>query len=925
MTSPRKNLLYFLLFTSPQKALGHYDDYLDQLRVCLRSLRGSSDIASFDVLFLADAEKAEQLRALPELEGFTHETRLFSVSPDLRAAMCARFMVHALMGEALRRYEKVLYADVDTVFLKDVSGLFDRVTDPAVVYVKPEHRYGTDTEEALFSLGTHPWEEARRFAEEGVAVFNSGQFGWVNGPTMDALFADLVAAVPALVPRSHAGFEQPIFNSFLRSRHLVTPCLDQRAFDEVVHLDAEEKARADRTVCVHFVRSNKLFRMRAELSRLRAELGSAEQDPTAPVSLGGAGSAAAGRHVQRGVVLQASGRIDEAEAAYRAALDLDPDHVAALDNMGTLLQRRLHFAEAVRYHEAALALDLERATTSYNLACALRALGQPLAAVDHYLRTVALDPRNHQAHISLGVLLIELGKPQEARSHLQRTVDLGRAGPDVFCRLGRAFSDLLQLAEAEQAHRSSLTIDPGFVDARIGLADVLHDLGELDGAVMHLRFAVEAEPSAVLARSNLLMKMLYHGGLSPEAVAAEHRLTGAAILSSRRGEAHSAWRIRDRDPDRRLRVAYMSPDYHLHPSASSLELLFASHDPAAVEVHAYSSSEQDDAVPFRLRGLAHQWRHVAGKTDAEVAARIAEDRIDILIDCAGYSPCNRIGVLALKPAPLQGTWLGHPHGTGLSTVDFRLTDALVDPPGRTEAQYDEALVRLPEGAFCFKPHEHAPAPAPGPLARGEGPVFGCFDSPHKLGPEVVKLWAEIVNAVPGARLRLKARQFLDATAVTRFQKKFAAAGLAPDRLEILGRRTFVEGWADYQSIDVALDPFPYNGTSTTCEALWMGVPVVTLPGLTSASRAGVSLLSRVGLDHLVARDHAQYLDIAVGLAGDPELLAAHRRALRGIMASSALCDGPAFARKVEAAYRALWRARCERERGASLLTADAPG
>jgi protein O-GlcNAc transferase len=925
MTSPRKNLIYFLLFTNQEKEQGHYDDYLEQLRVSLQSLRAGGDLASFDVLFLADAPRAEQLHALPELKGITHETRVISASADLRAAMCARFLVHAVMGDALQRYEKVLYADVDTVFLRGVSGLFDRVIDPALVYVKPEHRCGTDTENPLFSLGTHPWEEARRFTEEGVEVFNSGQFAWVNGPIMDALFADLAAAVPALVPRSRAGFEQPIFNSFLRSRHLATPCLDQRAFDDLVHLDTEEKARPDRAVIAHFVRSNKLFRMRAELARMRVGLVSAGRDRAAPVSAGGGKIAAAGKHVQRGVVLQASGRIDEAEAAYRAALDLAPDHVAALDDMGSVLQHKLRFAEAVVYHEAALALDAERAMTSYHLACALCALGRPLAAVDHYQRTVALDPKNHQAHLRLGALLIELRKPQEALPHLQRVVELGRAGPDVFCRVGRAFFDLLQLAEAEQAYRSSLTIDPGFVDARIGLAEVLHTLGELDGALMHLRFAVEAEPSAFEARSNLLRKMLYHGGLTPEAIAAEHRITGAAILASKRGEPHPAWRIRDRDPERRLRVAYLSPDYHLHPSASSLELLFAAHDPAAVEVYAYSSAEQEDATTDRLRGLAHQWRHVAGKNDAEVAARIAEDRIDILVDCAGYTPWNRIGVLALKPAPLQGTWLGYPHGTGLSTVDFRLTDAHADPPGMTEAQYVEALVRLPEGAYCLKPYEHAPAPAPGPLEHGEGPVFGCFDNPHKLGPEVIALWAEIINAVPGARLRLKARSFLDATAVTRFQKKFAAAGLAPDRLELLGRRTTVEGWADYQSIDVALDPFPYSGTTTTCEALWMAVPVVTLSGRTSVSRAGVSLLSRVGLGYLVARDHDHYLDLAVGLARDPGLLAAHRRALRGIMAGSALCDGPAFARQVEAAYRALWRARCERERGAPLITADAHG
>jgi predicted O-linked N-acetylglucosamine transferase (SPINDLY family) len=246
-------------------------------------------------------------------------------------------------------------------------------------------------------------------------------------------------------------------------------------------------------------------------------------------------------------------------------------------------------------------------------------------------------------------------------------------------------------------------------------------------------------------------------------------------------------------------------------------------------------------------------------------------------------------------------------------MDHRFTDAIADPPGMTESHYVEALVRLPEGTFCYRAPDTAPAPSPGPLERGEGPVFGCFNNPHKIGPKVIRLWAEIVNAVPGARLRLAAKQFLDAATVARFRERFAAAGLAPERLEIEGRRTFAEGFGLYATLDVALDPFPYHGTTSTCEALWMAVPVVTLPGRSCVSRVGPSLLSRVGLDDLVARDEAHYRDLAVGLARDPARLAELRRTLRDRVARSALCDGPRFARQMEAAYRDLWRAFCAGE------------
>jgi predicted O-linked N-acetylglucosamine transferase (SPINDLY family) len=614
--------------------------------------------------------------------------------------------------------------------------------------------------------------------------------------------------------------------------------------------------------------------------------------------------------------LHKKGRLPEAEASYRRGLAANPHNTQARSLFGYLLFQTRRYEEALAELDQSLAAKPSQADAHAWRGLCLQQLGQVDEAASAFAAAVRVDPRHMGAHHNLGMLLVNQRRAGEAIPHLQRAVDLGYKRPEPFVLMGRAHVMTGRLAEAERAFREALKLDPRFVDARVGLSNVLHDLGDLDAAIAELRGAIKAAPQALGARSNLVMKLLYHGGITPSVLAEEHHAAGKAYLAAFAKDGDPAWRKRNNDPERRLRIAYMSPDFHLHATAFFLEPLLAAHDPAAVEVFCYSSTEQRDAMTERLRGLAHGFCDILGMSTRDAAARIAEDQIDILVDCAGHTNNHRLGVLAMKPAPVQVTWLGYPHGTGLSTVDYRFTDEIADPPGMTESHYLEELVRLPEGTFCYRAPDTAPEPSPGPMERGEGPVFGCFNNPHKIGPEVIRLWAETVNAVPGARLRLQARPFLDAAAADRFRERFAAAGLSPDRIEIQGRRTFAEGFGLYATIDVALDPFPYHGTTSTCEALWMGVPVVTLPGRTCVSRVGPSLLARVGLDDLVARDEAHYRDIAVGLAGDPARLAELRRTLRGRMAQSPLSDGLRFARQLESAYRDMWRTWCAAANGA---------
>jgi predicted O-linked N-acetylglucosamine transferase (SPINDLY family) len=342
------------------------------------------------------------------------------------------------------------------------------------------------------------------------------------------------------------------------------------------------------------------------------------------------------------------------------------------------------------------------------------------------------------------------------------------------------------------------------------------------------------------------------------------------------------------------------------------EPLAAAHDRSQFEIFAYSTTPREDKISERLRGLMDHWRAVRFLQDVELARMIVDDAIDIVVDLAGHTASGRPGVLAMRPAPLLFTWLGYPNTTGLTTVDYRITDAVADPEGVSDERCAERLIRLPGSFLCFRPHNDAPPPG---RSAGDGaPVFGCFNTALKLNRRVAGLWTRILHAVPNAQLRLRALQFRHPAAVEAARRLFIEAGLDAARLQLSPwRKSVPEGLADYAEIDVALDPFPYNGTTTTCEALWMGVPVVALAGEAHAARVGASLLTAVGIEEeTVAHSPEDYLAKAVALAGNRDRLRRWRTELRTRMAKSSLRDEAGFARVFERALRNAWRERCAR-------------
>ena len=411
------------------------------------------------------------------------------------------------------------------------------------------------------------------------------------------------------------------------------------------------------------------------------------------------------------------------------------------------------------------------------------------------------------------------------------------------------------------------------------------------------------QPEFAAAHSNLLLAMHYDPAKSPEEIFAEHRKTPHASVEPARSHSN------DPTPDRRLRIGYLSPDFRSHSVAFFFEPVIEAHDRAAFEVTCYSNVPRPDHATLRFERLADRWRNVRGLGDEAAAALIRADGIDILIDLAGHTGENRLDVMARKPAPVAVTWLGYPDTTGLPQIDYRITDAWADPPGASERFHTEELVRLPGGFLCYmKPRDVAGCGLP-PCERTGHITFGSFNNFSKLNPQVAEVWSAILDRVPGSRLLLKSKALGDQGARQRARELFRGR----DGVELLARNPSVRQHLEiYGRVDIALDPFPYNGTTTTCEALWMGVPVVALAGRRHAGRASLSLLASLGLEELIAESVEDYARIAAGLAGDPARLRELRATLRRRMAESRLTDAQTFTRVLESAYRTMWRRWCER-------------
>jgi predicted O-linked N-acetylglucosamine transferase (SPINDLY family) len=451
-------------------------------------------------------------------------------------------------------------------------------------------------------------------------------------------------------------------------------------------------------------------------------------------------------------------------------------------------------------------------------------------------------------------------------------------------------------------------IDPGYGRSYADLGGALLITGRVEEARAAFDKVLQLDPKRADVGSMSLLALHYRQGNEAPMLLERHRSWARQHASGL--ERATAHRSLARPTGRRLRLGYVSPDFMRCPVASFIEPVLAAHDRREFELVGYSSGGQEDEVTQRLRGLCDVWRDISQVQDRNAADRIRADGIDVLVDLAGHTAGGRLLLFARKPAPVQATWLGYPNTTGLDTMDYRLTDAVADPVGETDRFHTEKLVRLPAGFLCYAPSPESPEVAESPQLKTGYITFGCFNDLANVTPELVSLWSEILRAQPGARLVLKAHGLSAESACQDVRQRFQGQGIAPERFDLCKPEFSAAGrLAKYQEIDIGLDTYPYNGATTACEALWMGVPVVTLAGATHASRTGASIVSGIGLSELVATTPAQYVEITLRLAANAEKRRTLRAGLRAQMRASPLLDAPRFARGLETAYREMWEKR----------------
>jgi predicted O-linked N-acetylglucosamine transferase (SPINDLY family) len=605
-----------------------------------------------------------------------------------------------------------------------------------------------------------------------------------------------------------------------------------------------------------------------------------------------------------GVVAYQQGRNTDAAGLLRRALRLNPSSAVCEMRLGLALTGLGEFGQAEAHLRRALSRAPDMCEAWHHLGMVHRALGRAEEAVAAHRRAAELNPSFCEAHERLGVLLSQTRGAAEAIPHLRRVAELKPLDAGAEANLGVVLAQAGELSESISHLDRALAIDPSHSLALTGRALVLQESYRIGDAVETYGRAIAANPANHEARSGRLLALHYLDGVSREEAYAEHVSFGASVPPAPRHP-----RPPEREGAGRLRVGFLSPDLRLHSVAYFLEPLLAHLDPAEFEVHLYHDHFRVDAMSGRLRSRAAVWRHVAGLSHDAVEALVRSDALDILVDLAGHTGRNRLPIFRRRLAQAQVTYLGYPDTTGVPEMDFRLVDAVTDPQGDADRFHTEKLVRFAPTAWCYAPPADAPEAAPVPSLGGAPVTFGCFNNTAKLSASTLQAWSRILRCVPDSRLLLKGKGLSSPVLAGPLLERFAEAGVAAERIELVERTAGLAAHLSlYSRVDVALDTFPYHGTTTTCEALWMGVPVVVLAGDRHASRVGASLLAAAGHPDWAASDWDGYVATAVRLAGDPGMLRASRSGLRADMLRSPLLDHRGQARRLGAALRECWEA-----------------
>ena len=606
-------------------------------------------------------------------------------------------------------------------------------------------------------------------------------------------------------------------------------------------------------------------------------------------------------HYNLGHALQAQGQMHDAAACYRLAISLAPNHVEAHSNLGHTLLAQGELDQAVESYRRALALAPDFAEMHFNLAVALNVQGKPAAAIESYQRAIALFADYAQAHCNLGAALLAQGKLDDAVASYQRAIAINPGLGEAHYNLGIALQAQDKLDAAIASYRRTLELQPSLVEGHCNLGNALRAQGRLDDAIECYQNALAIKPDYANAYSNLLFLLSYHAALPPSEYLVRARGWERACIPPQSRET-ARTKIFARAPlsGRRLKVGYVSGDFRKHAVSYFIEQIFAQHDRSRIELFAYSNNRARDAVTERLNTLVDHWLPIAPMSDEAACERIRADGIDVLIDLSGHSAHNRLGVFAHRAAPVQASYL-YFASTGLSEMDYWIGDAILTPP-ELDAGFSEQVWRLPRVWMSYQ--TIAAAPTPGWHPAHDGSIrLGSFNNLGKITPQTLRLWARVLHALPEACLLLKNKDLADAGNRQRILSELAALGIAAERIELQPGTDWVDYMAQHDRLDIALDPVGgHGGGTSTCDALWMGAPVIHLLGEHVGARFAAPLLNAIGHSEWIAHSEEEYIAKTIALARDVALRKQLRQGQREAMAHSPLCDATGLARALEDAY-----------------------
>lgn len=611
-----------------------------------------------------------------------------------------------------------------------------------------------------------------------------------------------------------------------------------------------------------------------------------------------------------GIILNEQEEFTSAITCYQRVLQLKPDYADAYNNLGNAHNGLKDFDTAIFCYQQALALNPQYIEAHNNLGVVYQKQGQLLEAVASFQQALALNSNYLAAHHNLGVTLRKLDRLEEAFACFQRVLALNPQDDQAHHELGNIFDAQCQFESAITSFERALALNPQAIEAYLNLGNTYKNQGLIAQAIANYQQALEINPHYANAHHNRLFVLNYSLEYDQAAVFAAHQTFNKQLAKPL--AAIIPPHLNDPAPLRRLKIGYVSPDFREHSVAFFIAPIFQHHDHQQFEIIAYYNYEESDQITAQLQEEADQWVNCVNLSDEALVKKIRGDQIDILVDLAGHTAHNRLLVFASKPAPVQVTYLGYPNTTGLTTMDYRITDHYTEPMGTGDAFFTEQAVRMPHSYFCYAPLvEETPLCHDLAVDRHGYLTFGSFNNFSKINAQVISLWAELLQAIPTAQLLIKNKSLIALSVQQSLLEQFAGFGIEPQRLKLSAYKfSRHEHLTQYHAVDIGLDTFPYNGATTTCEALWMGVPVVTLVGERHAARMGLSILSAVGLTELVAYTPTEYIDICVKLASNWDYLRQLRQTMRERMQTSSLMDGENFTRQLEAAYREMWERWC---------------